>query len=186
MNLRSLGFIIGILASCNHSQNTERKNDPPIEKITVLISGRGREIILSDPSKDTIIPNELSREIYLLELNPEGKLKTSLGYGQVHWIYGSDKNNIKLNYIEREDSTLIDNKKKQVIFSIAGKLSTQKEYRTRNSPTDSWLVKLKLNTKTSIYYIGEDVSKNNDVLNKNYKTIIDLLIKESSIKVREY
>jgi hypothetical protein len=91
-----------------------------------------------------------------------------------------------LNYIEREDSTLIDNKKKQVIFSIAGKLSTQKEYRTRNSPTDSWLVKLKLNTKTSIYYIGEDVSKNNDVLNKNYKTIIDLLIKESSIKVREY
>ncbi len=186
MSIRILAIITCFIVSCNSFDKRKKIKDKTINKITILLSGRGREIPIFYGFKDTIIPEELSSQVYLFELNQQGNLTASLGFGQVSWNDGSDTNDIKLKGIDSKDSTCIKSDKKQKILSIAERLYKQDSYRTKNHPTDSWIVKLTLNNKSSIYYVGEDISNNDESINNDYRDIIDLIVKESPIIIREY
>ena len=160
--------------------------DNKIDVISVLLYGRARQIIQSETNNKILIPEETSDEIYLFELNKRGILKSSRGYGKVIWFNGSDTNDIKLNYIENTKLSNINSKVKQRIIKMAKNIYKQNEYKTRWYPNDSWLVKLKINNKSSLYYVCEDIVISDKKINADYRNIIDLIVNSSPIKIREY
>lgn len=172
--------------SCITSEKREQaKQRAPIKNVSILISGRGREILMENTKMVTVIDKDLSREIYLIELSEEGKLKTSLGYGFISSIENSRSNNLKMNLIEEKDSVLITKNKLKYIFNLASKINTKREYNSKSILLDSWLIKLKINNKTNIFFLGDTAEPFNK-LSVEYLTIVDELVKVSPIRVRGY
>lgn len=176
-----------LTVSCN--DNKKKKivsKDHKINNISILLYGRARQVIRLESTKKIIIPDEMSDEIYLFELNQNGILKSSKGFGRAIWENGSDTNDIKLNHIENTKLSNINALVKNKIIRMAKKIYKQNEYHTRWHPSDSWLVKLKINKKSSLYYVCEDIVTNDKKLNEDYRNIIDLIVSVSPIKIREY
>jgi hypothetical protein len=172
--------------SCSTSEKREKtKKQALITNVSILISGRGREIVKENTNTDSIIDNDLSREIYLIELTKDGELKTSLGYGFISSIENSESNNLKMNLIEKKDSLLLTKNKLKHIFKLASEIHTERAYHSNNIFMDSWLIKLKINNKTNIFFLGETAEPFNK-LREEYLTIVDELVKVSAIRVRGY
>lgn len=160
--------------SCN-GNNQKREHIPvSIDNISILTSRGGREVVWEE--RDKIIPDSLSDEVYLLDLDTLGNLKVSYGFGKV------TETEINIKYIEKSDSTKILQDKLSVIIDLAKNIYSQEEYHTKQDILDSWIVKLMINEKTFTYYLGESL----DTLNMDYLDIVDEIVVKSPIKVKYY
>lgn len=175
-------LFIFLIKSCNTPEKrVQTKEQAPIKNVSILISGRGREII----GENMAIHEDLSREIYLIELSEDGILKTSLGYGFMISIENSQRNDLKMNLVEKKDSVLITKNKLKYIFNLASKIHPKRTYNSKSIYLDSWLIKLKINNKTNIFFLGETAQPFNK-LTIEYLKIVDELVKVSPISVRGY
>lgn len=175
-------LFIFLIKSCNTPEKrVQTKEQAPIKNVSILISGRGREII----GENMAIHEDLSREIYLIELSEDGILKTSLGYGFMISIENSQRNDLKMNLVEKKDSILITKNKLKYIFNLASKIHPKRTYNSKSIYLDSWLIKLKINNKTNIFFLGETAQPFNK-LTIEYLKIVDELVKVSPISVRGY
>lgn len=153
-----------------------------INSISILFTGRGREITLNDSLDDIDIPKELMCDVYFIDLNKNGKLLAYQGYGEMLSAESSDRNDLRLNVTEKKDSIVLDKIEKDKIFQIADKIYDKKEYYSKRNYTDDWLIKLTINDKINVYYLGESV----DTLNEDYLDIVDEIVAKSPIKVKYY
>lgn len=163
------------LISCDENNNVQKKHEQ-IEQIVMTISQGGREIPYV-PGKDTIIPSTEEDEIYSLRLNSSGKLVVLYGFGE------RSLNDVKLNSVVKKDSLFIDKDKLKDLVSMAQRINSHKSYKTNKSPTDSWLIKLEINNKESIFYSGENVDGSASTINKDYIDIVQKMVNLSPIKI---
>lgn len=164
---------------CRQGVNDKRNhNDPATDKaseqICLLISRGGREIPLEVFNNDSTIPDVFQDGIYSFELDGDGKLKVAFGYGEI--TTDSDhRSDLSLNQVVSVDSVNILAKQLKAIFELSDTILKDKEYRTNQFPTDSWLIKLKTDNKKWTYYTG-DAGVLNSPLSANYLFIIDKIV----------
>lgn len=166
---------ISLLWRCSNSSSSPSDAET-VETISILLSRGGREVVANSVA-DTIVPDNLSDEVYGFYLKKNGALTASVGLGQ------KSIKTLSLELIERKESIILSKEKMDSIMSFAKKIYTQEEYITSTHPTDSWLVKLQINKKFFIYYLGESLYPLDDL---NYLRIIDRIVKESPIVVKDY
>jgi hypothetical protein len=76
--------------------------------------------------------------------------------------------------------------KYKFIQKLAQNIYINQEFATDVLSFDSWFVKLTINEKTNTYYLGESGNKNQDEFDINYLDIVDKIVHESPIKVKDY
>lgn len=173
MNWRIVYLSI-MLIGCQEKEINNNVSSHKSENISLLISRGGREVIWEEREK--LIPDSLSDEMYLFELDTIGKLSVSYGFGK------QIVNSIKMNLVETTQSVTLHSVDLDSIFQLANRIYQDKEYQTQNSPTDSWFVRLKIDNKIFNYYLGESLHS----LNANYLDLVDKMVIESPIKVKDY
>jgi|GEM_PF-5416757 len=190
MNFWKIMCLCIVINSCSSSSKKETRDnvdeleDIKIENVSLLISRTGRAIPVGEIPEDSIIPDDFMDDLYLLELDSNGLLKTSHGFGKVAMIEGSDRKDLKLNFIESKDSVFLSEEKSNTVLVMAKHIYLNNEYWSERSPTDSWVVKLKINDKTSIYHDGEFL--HTKALDESYLEIVDEMVRLSKMKVKDY
>lgn len=168
-----LAMCLGLLfVGCCYTSDRDVKQD--IKEIKLLISQGGRDVIVGTP-RDTVLSPALQDQVYEMKLQ-DGVLTTSRGLGK------KTLNTINIGFVEQKQAVSIPKSTLDSILSLAGEIVAQKEYKTSNHHTDSWLVKLQINHKTYVYYLGESLS----TLNIYYLNIVDILVDQSAIKIADY
>lgn len=165
---------LAIVFACEVKTESNKEHPVKIDDISVLISRGGREIPLEEADK--FIPDSLSDEMYLFDIDTLGELKVSYGFGSF------TETDVNIMQIESSNSITIAKDSLANIFRLATRIYKDNEYQTQQSMYDSWIAKLKINNKVYTYYFGESL----DTLTLDYLYLIDKIVSVSPIKVKYY
>ena len=163
-------FLLIVSISCDNTVSKINSN-PTIE---IMLSGYGRSIPIEE--NETLIPKNELFEVYSLKLNHDGELTTYRGFGEL------TENSVSLNKIIDTASVQLTRNTADSIKQMAQKLYNEKEYLTDNSPTDSWLIDLKIDNKHFIYHRGDGLAS----IDPDFIKIVDLIVDNSALKVERY
>lgn len=186
MIFKILGLILvlNVLLGCNNV--VTEKFEAEVEGINILLSGRPYEVDLMEYN-NKIWSTDYSDEIYSFDINRSGKLRVSVGYGQVNCdeIFGT--RNIILHGVDKKDSSFLSSEMVDSIFQIIDRI----QYNIGNvsslsCPDDVWFAKIKVGSKVRTYYVGEELAHKNAFYLFDFQLLIKIIVRNSPIKIIEF
>jgi hypothetical protein len=189
MNYVRISILIFIVSSCHEPPNKLKEtNMNKVKKLSLLLCGYSRTFNENENEnpKDSIALNGLLFEAYLIELDSNGKMSTTVGLGEFTSNGPNSKDDLQMNYIKSSDTIFISNRDLQSILNQSNEILKKKEYWSNLYLTDSWFVKLKINNKTNVFYYGEGALSPIDNIGPEYMQLTTEIVKLSPIQIKDF